>query len=260
MNFGGEFVSGIDLVDISLWLFTLFFFGLVFYLHRETHREGYPLESDETGKPENGGVFWMPTPKTFLLPHGRGTVTVPIGEGDKRSLPIKRTAPWAGSPFEPTGDPMKDGVGPASYAERMDVPDLLDDGRTRLVPFRTGDGYHVAKGDPNPVGMTVYGADGQPGGVITDLWVDRAEAIIRYFEVNTGTNEEPHSVLLPVPFAKVIKSKDCVVVDAIYGKHFKNVPTTKDKNSVTRLEEDKICGYYGGGKLYADESRMKPLT
>ncbi|MEM9842223.1 MAG: photosynthetic reaction center subunit H, partial [Pseudomonadota bacterium] len=40
MIFGGEFVQGIDLVDVSLWLFTLFFFGLIFYLRREDRREG----------------------------------------------------------------------------------------------------------------------------------------------------------------------------------------------------------------------------
>ncbi|MEO1136842.1 MAG: hypothetical protein AAFW68_09570, partial [Pseudomonadota bacterium] len=51
-------VSGIDLVDISLWAFTLFFFGLIFYLRREDRREGYPLELDTSGKEEDAGVFW----------------------------------------------------------------------------------------------------------------------------------------------------------------------------------------------------------
>ncbi|MEL7454246.1 MAG: hypothetical protein AAGJ50_12835, partial [Pseudomonadota bacterium] len=44
MIFGGEYVDGIDLVDISLWLFTIFFIGLVFYLQAESRREGYPEE------------------------------------------------------------------------------------------------------------------------------------------------------------------------------------------------------------------------
>lgn len=258
MIFSGEFAPGIDLVDVCLWLFTLFFFGLIFYLHRESHREGYPPVSDETGEPENGGVVWMPEPKTFLLPHGRGKVSVPPGEGDSRELALARLAPWAGTPYEPTGDPMLDGVGPASYAERQDVADLLHNGENRIVPYASDPAYSVADGDLDPRGLDVIGADGEKGGVVVDLWVDRAEAIIRYFEVNTGTEEVPHHVLLPVPFANVHKKTKQVHVDALFGKHFAKVPTTKSPTSVTRLEEDKITGFYGGGKFYAEASRHEP--
>lgn len=260
MIFGGEFISGVDLVDICLWLFVLFFIGLVIFLHRESHREGYPLESDETGKPENGGVFWMPPAKTFVLPNERGTVTVPPGEGDKRDLALERTAVWSGAPYRPTGDPMLDGVGPASYARRADIPDLTDDGRPRIAPFRLGDGYDVAHQDADPRGMTVYGADGQPGGVVTDVWVDRSEAIIRYVEVETGSDEASRRVLLPMAFAKISKSRGRIDVDAVLGQHFRHVPQTKDKDSVTRLEEDKISGFFGGGKLYATPARIEPLA
>lgn len=259
MIFGGEFVTGIDLVDVCLWLFTIFFFGLVLWLQRESHREGYPTETDETGKVEPGGLLFMPPAKTFLLPHGRGQVSVPPGEGDKRELAIKRVAPWAGSPYEPTGNPMKDGVGPASYAEREDVPDLTDDGRPRIVPTRLGDGFDVAPEDVDPRGMPVFGADAKRGGTVTDIWVDRSEHIIRYLEVNTGTADDPHSVLLPMGFAKVNRRRGRIEVDAVHGHHFKDVPTTKDPSSVTRLEEDKICGYFGGGKLYAEPSRAEPF-
>ncbi|MEE4208987.1 MAG: photosynthetic reaction center subunit H [Parvularcula sp.] len=260
MSFSGEFVTGIDLVDIFLWAFVLFFFGLVFYLHRESHREGYPLESDETGRPESAGVFWMPPKKTYILPNGRGTLQVPPGEGDKRPLALERTAPWAGSPYRPTGDPMRDGVGPASYAERADVPDLTDDGRPRIAPFRAGGGYDVAKNDADPRGMTVYGADGQPGGVVTDLWLDRSEASIRYLEVDTGSPEAAGHILLPITFAKINRARRRVEVDAIYGHHFAHVPGLKNPEEVTRLEEDKITGYYGGGKLYASPSRIEPFA
>ena len=261
MIFGGEFIAGVDLVDICLWTFTLFFLGLIFYLQRETHREGYPLESDENpGKLEDIGPVWMPAPKSFILPHGRGIVQVPPGEGDRRELALERTAAWPGSPYRPTGDPMKDGVGAASYAERDDVPDLTDDGRPRIVPFRAGDGYYVPEIDSDPRGMAVIGADGQQGGTVTDLWVDRAEAVIRYLEVDTGSADAPHPVLLPMPFAKVVGSKNRVEVDAVFGHHFKSVPTTKDPSSVTRLEEDKIQGFFGGGKLYAEPARTEALT
>ncbi len=260
MIFGGEFVTGIDLVDVSLWAFTLFFFGLIFYLRREDRREGYPLEADTTGKEEPSGLVWFPPKKTFHLPHGRGDVTFSAGPRDNREHAMKRMAVWPGAPYQPTGDPMRDGVGPASYAERADVPDLTDDGRARIVPFRAGDGYEVAEEDPDPRGMTVYGLDGEPAGEVVDLWIDRAEAIIRYLEINIGDETTPKHVLLPMPFAKIDRKRGRVDVDAILARQFEHVPTTKTPNEVTRLEEDKIAGYYGGGKLYAVPARTESLT
>lgn len=259
MIFDGEFVTGIDMVDVALWTFVLFFFGLIFYLRREDRREGYPLESDTTGKLEDNGVFWYAPKKTFVLPHKRGTVSVPHGRRDTRELAMTRTAVWPGSPYQPNGDAMKAAVGPGAYAERDDVPDLADDGRNRLAPFRMGDGFYVPEGDGNPVGMTVYGVDGKAAGEVVDLWVDRSEALIRYMEVNIGTAEAPNHVLLPMPFTEVSKGKNRVTVNAIKAHHFADVPRTKSSDSVTRLEEDMIAAYYGGGTLYSDPQRAEPL-
>jgi len=260
MIFGGEFINGVDLVDVSLWAFTLFFFGLIFFLRREDRREGYPLEADTTGKEEPSGTFWFAPKKTFTLPHGRGTVTVPHGKRDTRRHAMARTAVWPGAPYAPTGDPMRDGVGPASFAEREDIADLTNDGRNRIVPFRLGDGYSVAKGDPDPRGMTVYGGDGKPAGKVTDLWVDRSEALIRYLELEVGEAPMQKRVLLPMPFAKINNWRRRVDVDAIFAHHFAGVPATKSPDSVTRLEEDRIAGYYGGGKLYATPARTESLA
>lgn len=260
MLFKGEFVPGIDLVDVSLWAFVLFFIGLIYYLRREDRREGYPLETDVGGKPEDAGVFWHAPKKTFILPHGAGTVTVPPGKRDTRNHAMRRMAAWPGAPYQPTGDPMKDGVGPASYAERRDVPDLTIDGRNRIAPFRMKDGFEVYSKDPDPRGMTVYGGDGAAAGKVVDLWVDRSESLIRYLEVAVGPQGNGARVLLPIPFAKISKQRKRVDVDAIFAGHFPGVPKTKSPDAVTRLEEDRICGYYGGGKLYATPARTESLA
>ena len=38
----------IDVAQVVLYMFWVFFAGLVYYLHRENKREGYPLDSDRT--------------------------------------------------------------------------------------------------------------------------------------------------------------------------------------------------------------------
>ncbi len=260
MIFGGEFVSGIDLVDVCLWLFTLFFFGLIFYLRKEDRREGYPLEADTSGKQEPSGNFWMPSKKTFRLPHGRGNWEMSHGPRDSRSLALKRTAVWPGAPYEPTGNPMEDGVGPASYAERADVPDLTIDGAPRIAPYRNSPGYDVAKSDRDPRGLNVIGTDGETAGTVVDLWVDRSEAIIRYLEVESSAEIGTRRVLVPVPFTKIVGGrKPRVEVEAVTAAQFVKAPGTRMPDSVTRREEDRISGYFGGGKLYATPDRLEPM-
>ncbi|MEL6257944.1 MAG: photosynthetic reaction center subunit H [Pseudomonadota bacterium] len=257
----GEFIPGIDLVDIFLWLFTLFFVGLVLYLQREGMREGFPTELDTSGKQDTSSYFFPPQPKTFKQPHGRDDVVIGFAPGDTRKPPLKRTAVWPGSPFEPAGDPLVDGVGPASYAERADYPDLTHEGAPRIAPYRVSPGYTVAEGDHDPRTLPVYGFDGKKAGEVTDLWVDRSESIIRYYEVAVDLADGgKKTVLLPVPFANLVTHrKPRIEVHAMNAADFAKAPTTKDADSVTRLEEDKICGFFGGGLLYSGKKRTEPL-
>jgi photosynthetic reaction center H subunit len=166
-------------------------------------------------------------------------------------------APWPGAPLEPTGDPLLAAVGPGSYALRADVSEKTFDGRDLIVPLRVATNYAVAGEGPNPIGMEVVGADGVVGGVVTDVWVDRGEHLLRYLEVSTAAGAR--RVLLPVPFANVKGSARRVVVEAILGSQFATAPTTKSPNQVTLLEEEKIVAYYGGGTLYASPERAEPL-
>jgi photosynthetic reaction center H subunit len=97
------------------------------------------------------------------------------------------------------------------------------------------------------------------GGIVTDVWVDRAEALIRYLEVEVTTSGGPRRVLLPMTFAVVDRRRNRVYVDAILGSQFADVPVTKSPDQVTKLEEDRIVGYYGAGTLYATPARQEPL-
>lgn len=253
----GALTSYIDVAQVTLYVFWFFFAGLIFYLRREDKREGYPLGSDRT---DNAGVVvqgWPlpPAPKTYILPSGR-TVQAPSGVGDTRPIPVESVGGYPGSPFEPTGDPMRDGVGPASYAERHDEPDLTWEGENRIVPLRVATDFGVCEEDPDPRGWPVIGADGETAGSVAELWVDRAEPLIRYYEVALSGGR---TVLLPYAFADVQTGRGQIKVEAILASQFAAVPGVARNDRITALEEDRICGYFAGGKVYATPARTEPL-
>ncbi len=246
---GVTFFGNFDLASLAIWLFWGFFAVLVYYLQTENMREGYPLETED-GKPApNQGPFNLPMAKTFLLPHGRGSVTVPDGKPETRTLAMARTAVSEGFPHIPTGNPMMDGVGPASWAPRRDVPELDGHGHNKIVPMSHAEGFAVSAGR-DPRGLPVQASDLEVVGRISDMWVDAPEQLVRYLEIDLN---EGGKRLVPMPMVKIWP--DRVRINSISSDLFAGVPSTKSATEVTLLEEDKISGYYAGGTLYAADKR-----
>ena len=245
----------IDFAQILLYVFWLFFAGLIIYLQRENMREGYPMEQDDGTEAPNQGPFPLPGKKTFKMPFGRDDITVPMpNDGDQRELALRQSSPSNGSPFIPTGDPMVDGVGPASWAERRDLPELDGHGHNKLAPMGAGEMEFNITAGRDPRGLPVEAADGEIVGTVTNMWIDQPEQLVRYLEIDV---EGAGSRLAPMQLVRI--RKDRVKIRAIAGSQFAGVPTTASPTAVTMLEEDKICGYYAGGKLYAVPSRIGPL-
>jgi photosynthetic reaction center H subunit len=249
----GAITQYIDVAQLVLYAFWFFFAGLIWYLRREDKREGYPLESDRSSSVRVQGYPAAPEePKVFRLAHGHSLSSNRI---DTRPINAEPTGPWPGAPLEPTGNGMVDGVGPGSYASRGDTPDVTIDGAPRIVPMRVATDFSVADGDPDPRGMPVLGADGITGALVADIWVDRSEPQIRFYELEVG----PRRVLLPVGLARVNKLRRRIEVESILASQFAGVPGLSNPDQVTLAEEDRIYGYYGGGALYAEPSRTEPL-
>ena len=248
-----------DFAVIALYLFWIFFAGLIFYLQRESQREGYPVEVDnKPGSFRSSPLLFYPSPKTFHLPDG-STRSVPDGVPDRRAIAGSRTSRLPGAPIEPSNaNPLADGVGPGAWAERSEKPDMTTHGTPRIVPMRVATDYTTSSRDPDPRGATVIGCDGKAGGKVVDIWVDRSECLARYMEVETNATTG-HRVLLPMTFAVVKTSPTRVIVSAITGAQFAGVPTIAKADSVSLREEDRICGYYGAGTLYATPDRAEPL-
>ncbi len=247
-----------DYIDgglIAINLFALFFLFLVLYLQKESRREGYPLFDETTNRQRDPRASLMPVPKTYNLPGGGKAMSPDLLERENVDLKLRPMSRYPGTAYIPTGNPMLDAVGPASYAQRADVPDRVMNGKPRIVPTRVDLNYHVPSEDANPVGMGVFGTDGVKVGTVTDLWVDRAESVIRYLEVDLGKR----TILLPINFADIDSGRRRISVGALLGKHFADVPAIRNADQVTLLEEDKITGYFGGGTLYATSQRSEPV-
>lgn len=137
---------------------------------------------------------------------------------------------------------------------REDVPERSLDGKPLLQPLRVASDYTVAVQDVDPRGLPVMGGDGKQGGTVKDIWIDSAEMMFRYLEVEIAGGR---TVLLPIPFALIRRNQ--VEVHAIYARHFASVPALRNPDQVSKLEEEKISAYYGGGTLFADASRSEPL-
>ena len=253
----GTITAYIDVAQIALYVFWIFFAGLIYYLHREDKREGYPLESDRSGgRILVQGFPAVPTPKTFLLRDGR-VVHAPRASDLQPTLGGAPSASHLGAPLEPIGDPMLAAVGPGAYAQRADVPDTTAEGEARIVPLRAAPGFVVAHRDPDPRGLPVIGADGAVAGTVHELWVDRAEGLFRYLEVALPASGAARRVLLPMGFARITDRQ--VGVRSILSAQFAQVPALRNPDVVTLLEEEKVMAYYGGGTLYATPARQEPL-
>jgi photosynthetic reaction center H subunit len=250
-----QLVGGLDIAELAFYLFAGFFLMLVLYLRREDRREGYPLEHEFTGVLEGDSrspIQWA-KPKTFKMPFGRAPVTMPGGPRDRRDLKARWVDRFPGSAIEPVGDPFTAGVGPGSWVARTDEPDLTMSGEARITPLSVNPGVHVAKGDTDPRGLPVMGCDGNLAGHVTEIWMDRADALIRYLQVDTGQRV----VLVPMTCANVRRNK--VQVDAITAAQFAGIPGIKAADRITKLEEEKVVAYFGAGYLYATPGRQEPI-
>ncbi len=250
----GAITAYVDVAQLVLYAFWIFFAGLLYYLIRENHREGYPMDTDR-------GVIegWppVPAPKTYRLADG-STLQAPRNEAPHATPNAQKVYRSGASPLEPVGNPLTAGVGPGAWTPRPDHADLDHHGLPKIVPLSSLAGYGVSERDPDPRGQPLMDAYGDTAGTVRDLWIDRGEMLFRYLEAEVplaagGTRR----VLVPMPFARVTRRG--VQVHALLAEQFEGVPAVKANDRITLLEEERIGAYYGAGTLYAEPNRAEPL-
>lgn len=225
----GAITGYIDVAQVTLYAFWIFFAGLIVYLRREDQREGYPLV-DDGGQPQT-------SPPNAVSLGG-----------------------FAGSAITPLGNPLLAGIGPGSWGTRADEPDLTyEDQVPKIVPLRVATGYYLDAEGPDPRGYALVAGDGVTAGEVVDVWVDRNELLIRFIEVETPSASGPRRVLVPGAMATVNETKRTVQVESIMATQLADVPRTKHPDQITKIEEDYVCAYYSAGTLYATPERLGPL-
>ena len=253
----GALTGYLDVAQLVLYAFWIFFFGLVFWLRREDRREGYPLEAEVAGRLKSPDPILIPLPKTFHLSNGEKKHAPQTNMAVEQGVPSRKFEPWPGAPYVRTETGLDAGVGPGSWVTRDDSHDETWDGSYRIVPLRVADTFVIHEQGPNPIGMTVFGADKQVAGMITDVWVDRGESLVRYYEIDLAGGLGRR--LIPFNFCRAGRFTKTVKSEALLAEQFAGIPVTKDPDSVTLLEEERIMAYFGAGTLYATPQRAEPL-
>ena len=244
----GAFTQQIDLVEVLVVAFTLFFFALVFYLQRESKREGYPLEEEIATLPHAiVGFPDVPPPKTYKLLEG-GTVTLPQ-EYARRELHVQPREHHSGAPLYPTDDAMRAGVGPGAYTLRRNTPFLLRDGTPAIKPMRLMHEHKLLDPDMDPRGRRVIGSDMAQAGVVVDFWYDDESKIVRYLEVELIGSTALR--LVPIFYATIRRGTSYLRINCCTGAQVANAPVTRHPEQITAREEDVINGFYAAGPIYS---------
>lgn len=271
----GYITQYIDVAQLVLYVFWLFFVFLVLYLNKESRREGFPLRFHENDRGAPSTEHKVPEAKTYRLLHG-DDVQLPSGKNDDhRELNATPIGPWPGAPLVPNGNAMLDGLGAAAWAERSDTPDMTTEGEPRIMPLSQlpEEEFYVAEKSIDPRGMDVRACDGVVVGKISDIMLDRMEFLPRYYQVELDSGK---TVLLPMMYMTIKRKQrapttgsmaDRVIqrrqkevrVASLNAAQFEDVPLTASNSVVTLLEEDKIQAYYGGAHVFGSPERQEPL-
>jgi len=218
----GAITNHIDVAQLVLYAFWIFFAGLIIYIRREDKREGYPLESDRSGAIKVQGFPAMPGPKSYRLAHG-GTVLKPNPNSpkDPEVLAIP-TELWPGAPL----------TRPATRCATAWVPPLTRGAQIRPISRSKASPRSCRcvsrRVSASPTRAPIRAAwrwsvaTGKVGGIVTDAWVDRAEPQVRYLEVEVSGSKR--HVLVPMGFSKIDSLRSRVVVRSILASQFEDVP------------------------------------
>ena len=251
----GVIGSQLDIPTIVFWVFVLFFVSLVFWIQRETKREGYPLRASPFTPEQMDGFPPPPSePLTYILNEG-GTTQAPhyYPPGPVHAAPVHR---FDGTPLTPLGNPLLAGIGPGSWVQKKDEPAFTERGEPLLQPLRLLHEWSVLREDADPRGMAVLDWRQNPVGHVSDVWIDRGSKIIRLLEVELDASHGGKHVLVPIFHTDIQEKARLVRVTALWAHQFIDVPMPAAPDLITGPEEERLNAYFTAGQFF----RTSPLV
>jgi photosynthetic reaction center H subunit len=250
-------VAGIDVAILCVLAFVIFFAGLIYHLRQEDKREGYPLLSARGGRDPKietmEGFPPLPKPKTFILPHGHGTVTVPRRDPPQPMDDI-HGRPVYGTPLTTDHNPLDVGLGAAAWQKRKpNFPDQNIHGEPKIISLNVSPQWYMAPGDADVRGWSLVDMDFRRVGTVYDVWFDRAEYHVRYFSYTV--DDQSDIFIAPAYLCNLDAKRRIVRVRTLPQEALANAPV-RAGDVITWEEEDRVNGYFAGGFLY-DESAMR---
>ena len=232
----GVIGSQLDIPTIAFWVFVLFFVALVFWLQRESKREGYPLKASPFTPEQIDGFPPPPArPLTYILNEG-GTTQAPhhYPPVQIQAAPVHR---FDGTALTPLGNPLLAGIGPGSWVRRKDEPALTERGDLLLQPLHLLPEWSVLRQDADPRGMAVLDWRLNLVGRVSELWIDRGIKIIRYLEVELDGAFGAKHVLVPIYHTDIMEASRRVRVTALWAHQFTDIPMPARPDVMTGQEE-----------------------
>lgn len=261
MEYGvfGQISNQLDIPTLAFWIFVLFFVTLVFWLQRQSKREGYPLRASPFTTELMDGFPPPPEePLSYLLNEG-GTTQAPhyYEQAPMSSRPMH----WFdGTPFYPVGNPLLAAIGPGSWVMKKDAPALTERGDLLLQPLSLLHEWSIEKVDADPRGMVVFDWRWTEVGRVVDVWIDRGIKIVRMLEVELSAELNARRVLVPIYHAAIAEKARKVRVTALWAHQFADVPMPANPGVMTGPEEERLNAYYSAGLFYrADPAVFPPL-
>ena len=138
-------------------------------------------------------------------------------------------------------------LGPALHAAEAVAPPAADTAAT--ATWQAG----VARTVITPekyMWMSGYGGRSKPAeGKVHDLWFNRAEFFLRYFEVSIDGAEGRR--LIPSFFAEALPRDSAVRATTLIARDLRRAPIRADDSCITMREEDRLNGFFAGGLRFS---------
>ena len=247
-------IGHLDVAQIMLYAFFLFFAGL--HLVPAPGRPARRLSAGIRRTAPSSPRLPVHSLAQDLSPRRRLDRESAEFPGRQRPINAVKVEPWPGAPHRADRRPVAGRRRPGSWNVRPDFAYKTFDGHDVVAPMRVATNYAVADGGGNPIGFSVIGADGKVAGTIKDIWVDRAESMVSYYEIGLTGGK---SVLAPVHFCDVNFRARTVKITALTAEPVRRGAATEEPRRVTMQEEEKVAAVLRRRHALFDPARAEPL-